>query len=65
MEGNLSIRASAARIGWMTQVYICAGTGIAAQLRKRITSSYDGSFLNVFYACELQFYDVSSFYHKA
>lgn len=32
---------------------------------KLITSSYDGSFLNVFYACVLQFYDVFSFYHKA
>ncbi len=37
-----------------------AGTG-----KKKITSSYDGSFLNVFYACVLQFYDVFSFYHKA
>ena len=36
------------------------GTG-----KKKITSSYDGSFLNVFYACVLQFYDVFSFYHKA
>jgi hypothetical protein len=33
--------------------------------RKRITSSYGGSFLNVFYACVLQFYVVFSFYHKA
>lgn len=33
--------------------------------KKKITSSYDGSFLNVFYACVLQFYDVFSFYHKA
>ncbi len=32
---------------------------------RKITSSYDGSFLNVFYACVLQFYDVFSFYHKA
>ena len=32
---------------------------------KLITSSYDGSFLNVSYACVLQFYDVFSFYHKA
>ena len=43
MEGNLSIRASAARIGWMTQVYICAGTGIAAQLVKKRIISSDGS----------------------
>lgn len=33
--------------------------------KKNIIFSYDGSFLNVFYACVLQFYDVFSFYHKA
>lgn len=39
--------------------------GTGTPLRKKLTSSYDGSFLNVFYACVLQFYDVFSFYHKA
>ena len=33
--------------------------------KKKTISSYDGFFLNVFYACALQFYDVFFFYHKA
>jgi hypothetical protein len=39
--------------------------GVAGINKKNIISSYGGSFLNVFYACVLQFYDVFSFYHKA
>ena len=33
--------------------------------KKIIISSYDDSFLNAFYVCALQFYDVFFFYHKA
>ena len=44
---------------------ICARMEVPGTDKKKITSSYDGSFLNVFYACVLQFYDVFSFYHKA
>jgi len=32
---------------------------------EKITSSYDDSFSNAFYAYVLRFYDVFSFYHKA
>ncbi len=37
----------------------------ASQEKQVITFSYDGSFSGAFYAYELQFYDVFSFYHKA
>ena len=43
----------------------CRPEGAGTYDKKRIISSYDGSFLNVFYVCELQFYDVFFFYHKA
>lgn len=44
---------------------MCAGLRMPAPDIKRIISSYDGSFLNAFYVCELQFYDAFFFYHKA
>ncbi len=36
-----------------------------AILPSRITSSYDGFFLNAFYVCVLRFYDAFFSYHKA
>lgn len=45
---------------------MCAGLRMPAPNNKKKTiSSYDGSFLNAFYACALLFYDVFFFYHKA
>jgi hypothetical protein len=44
---------------------MCAGGDAGTCIKRKIISSYDGSFLNAFYACALQFYDVFFFYHKA
>jgi hypothetical protein len=41
------------------------GSSCPASQKEEIISFYDGFFLSVFYAYELQFYDVFSFYHKA
>lgn len=42
-----------------------ADNAISASLQQRFISSYDGFFLNAFYACVLQSYDVFFFYRKA
>jgi hypothetical protein len=45
---------------------MCAGGDAGTCYKKsKSISFYDGSFLNAFYACALQFYDVFFFYHKA
>jgi len=45
--------------------YHCkAATGLLEK-ENFISSSYGDSFLDVFYVCGLQSYDVSSFYRKA
>ncbi|MCW3092029.1 MAG: hypothetical protein JWP81_3098 [Ferruginibacter sp.] len=45
---------------------MCAGLKMPAPgIKRKPISSYDDSFLNVFCVCELRFYDVFFFYHKA
>ncbi len=42
-----------------------ADNAISASLQQRFISSYDDFFLNAFFACVLQSYDVFFFYRKA